>query len=219
MRYDVKEQLKTYSRKFLLIMCSWFSERLRLSFQAIAWRNIYRTAETAVLLVKKVIYFAKFGCLNSSFIKKGNNITFFSFLRDEFALLFQTSVTDVSVGFRPPCWRPYEWAPAWRLHTNIYKFGKNLIGISSCCDLNLGESLCIFMFVVFSDSGLYQFKSFHFYFDLFWMAWHWKPAIYVSFINRADRACADNCTKTMMNHLFHVRQRGSGRLNCHTTGS
>jgi len=30
-------------------------------------------------------------------------------------------VTDVSVGFRPPCWCPYGWAPAWRLYTNLYK--------------------------------------------------------------------------------------------------
>ena len=22
-----------------------------------------------------------------------------------------------------PCWCPYGWAPAWRLHTNLYKFG------------------------------------------------------------------------------------------------
>ena len=170
--------------------------------------------------LKKVIYFGKFGRLNSSFIrKKSNNITFLSSSRDEFALVLQNSVTDVSAGFRPPYWRPYEWTPDWRLHTNIYKFGENLIGISSCCDLNLGESLCIFTFVVFSDSKLNQFKSFYFYFDLFWMVWHWKPAIYVIFINHASRACADNCTKTVINHLLHVRQRGSGRLNFHTTGS
>ena len=30
-------------------------------------------------------------------------------------LLEQNSVTDVSVGFRPPCWCPSGWAPAWRL--------------------------------------------------------------------------------------------------------
>ena len=32
-------------------------------------------------------------------------------------------MTDVSVGFRPPCWCPSGWAPTWRLHTNLYKFG------------------------------------------------------------------------------------------------
>jgi len=38
---------------------------------------------------------------------------------------------DVSVGFRPQCWCPYGWAPAWRLHTNLYKFAlKKFIRIS-----------------------------------------------------------------------------------------
>ena len=27
------------------------------------------------------------------------------------------------------------------------------------------------------DSGLYLLNGFDFYFNLFWMAWHWKPAI------------------------------------------
>ena len=29
----------------------------------------------------------------------------------------------------------------------------------------------------FPDSGLYLLKGFDFYFELFWMAWHWKPSI------------------------------------------
>ena len=37
----------------------------------------------------------------------------------------------------------------------------------NCCDLNLGESLCIFTFLLFSDSGLYPLNGFDFYFDLF----------------------------------------------------
>ena len=43
-----------------------------------------------------------------------------------------------------------------------------------CCDLNLGQSLCIFTFLLFTHSGLYLLNSFDFYFD---MTWHWKPAI------------------------------------------
>ena len=46
----------------------------------------------------------------------------------------------------------------------------------NCCDLNLGESLHNYFF--FSpDFGLYLLKGFDFYFDLFWMAWRWKPAV------------------------------------------
>ena len=59
-------------------------------------------------------------------------------------------VTDVSVGFRLPCWSS---------------------------DLNLGEGLCICSSFHFLDSGLYLLNGFDF--DLFWMARHWKPAIII----------------------------------------
>ena len=72
-------------------------------------------------LVKEVTYFGtyfgEFGYLNSSCIRKSIILMFLSSSRDEFTLLWQNSVTDVSVGFRPPCRWPSGWAPAWRLHT------------------------------------------------------------------------------------------------------
>ena len=78
-------------------------------------------------------------------------------------------MTDVSAGFRPPCWCPSRWAPAWRLHTNLYKFGKkvspHIFRKKNCCDLNLGESLCISTFFLFPDSRLNQLNGFYF---LFW---------------------------------------------------
>ena len=78
-------------------------------------------------------------------------------------------MTDVSAGFRPPCWCPCTWAPAWRLHTNLYKFGENvsshIFHEKKCCDLNLGESLCICAFFLFPDSGLNLLNGFDF---LFW---------------------------------------------------
>ena len=78
-------------------------------------------------------------------------------------------MTDVSAGFRPPCWCPSRWAPTWRLHTNLYKFGKNvsphIFLKKNCCDLNLGESLCISTFFLFPDSGLNLLYDFDF---LFW---------------------------------------------------
>ena len=46
--------------------------------------------------------------------------------RNKFTLLQQNSVTDVSVGFRPPCWCPPGCAPTWRLQTELYKFSKYL---------------------------------------------------------------------------------------------
>ena len=78
-------------------------------------------------------------------------------------------MTDVSAGFRPPCWCPCTWAPTWRLHTNLCKFGENVSSYifheKNCCDLNLGESLCICTFTLFPDSGLNLLNGFDF---LFW---------------------------------------------------
>ena len=86
-------------------------------------------------------------------------------------------MTDVSLAFRPPCWSSFGRTPAWRLLTNLYKFGWNISPHKNCCDLNLGEGICIFTFFLFPESGLYLLNGFDFYFDLFWLAWYWKPAI------------------------------------------
>ena len=106
---------------------------------------------------------------------------FMSSSRNKFTLLCQNSVADVFVGFLPPCWCPSRWAPAWRLHTNLYKSGYNIsLDISYTeysSDLNLGEELGIFTSFHFPDSGLYLLNGFDCYFDLFWTAWHWEPAI------------------------------------------
>ena len=57
---------------------------------------------------------------------------------------------NVSAGFQPPCWCLSGWAPAWRLMTNRYKLGgkgsPNILHKKNCCDLNLGDSVCIFTF-------------------------------------------------------------------------
>ena len=78
-------------------------------------------------------------------------------------------MTDVSAGFRPPCWCPCTWAPTWRLHINLYKFVENvsshIFHEKNCCDLNLGERLCICTFFLFPDSGLNLLNGFEF---LFW---------------------------------------------------
>ena len=103
-------------------------------------------------------------------------------------------MTDVSSGFRPPCWCPSRWAPAWRLHTNLYKFGENvsprIFHQKNYSDLNLGESLCISILFLFPDSRLNLLKVLIYYFDLFWMTWHWKPAI-----STRQKFLADNCSE------------------------
>ena len=70
------------------------------------------------------------------------------------------------------------------LHTKLYKFrwkiSSNISYTNFSFDPNLGEDLCIFTFFHFPDFGLYLSNGFDFSFDLFWMAWHWKPAIQTS---------------------------------------
>ena len=94
-------------------------------------------------------------------------------------------MTDVSAGFRAPCWCPSRWASAWRLHTslhtNLYKSVENvsphIFRKENCCDLNLGEAFAYLSYFNFQILDLIFWKVLIFYFDLFWMAWHWKPAI------------------------------------------
>ena len=54
-------------------------------------------------------------------------------------------------------------------HTNLYKFSlkvsPHILHTKHYCDLKLGESLCIFTFFLFSESGLYLLNGFDFYFE------------------------------------------------------
>ena len=108
-------------------------------------------------------------------------------------------MTDVFAGFRPPCWCPCTWAPAWRLHTNLYKFGENVSSHifyeKSCCDLNLGESLCICTFFLFPDSGLDLLNGFDF---LFW-----------SILNGVTLKTSNSegiCLQTLTSFFAHARK-------------
>jgi len=74
-------------------------------------------------------------------------------------------VTDISVSFGRYVGAHPGWGPTWRFHTNLYKFEENILHKETCGDLNLGESLCIVTFFLFSDSGLNLFNGFDFYFD------------------------------------------------------
>ena len=122
--HDALEQLKTnfhtnfrFKRVFgFVIEYAWISRPLRDA--AFTWLPRELSCR-----LKKLTYFRKFCCLNSSCIRKSITLIFMSLSKNKFTLLLQNSVTDVSVGFRPPCFSSSRWAPAWRLHTNLYKFG------------------------------------------------------------------------------------------------
>ena len=111
------------------------------------------------MLVKKVTNFREFGYLNSSCIRK-------KYYYNAFVAQF----SDRCFGWLPAA---MPISLAWRLHTNLYKFGgkvsPRILLKQNCCDLNLGESLCIFSFLLFSDYGLNLWNGFYnlFIFDLF----------------------------------------------------
>ena len=58
-------------------------------------------------------------------------------------------------------------------------------GVSLQISINLGKTFLrisrirniLLTWILARDFGLYLLNEFDFYFDLFWMAWHWKPAI------------------------------------------
>ena len=132
-----------------MIAYAWTSKLLR--DVAFTWRP----RELSCWL-KKWLFWGNFAWTR---IRSSITLLFLNSSRDKFMLLWQNLVTDVCVGFRPPCWRRSGRAPAWRLHANLYKF-------ENCCDLNLGEGLWVITFFPFPDSGLYLLNGFDFYFDL-----------------------------------------------------
>ena len=74
-----------------------------------------------------------------------------------------------------PIWMGIRMASPCKLYKRVETFLRiSRLTEKNCCDLNVGESLWIFTFFLFPDSGLYLLNFFDFYFD---MAWHWKPAI------------------------------------------
>ena len=122
-------------------------------------------------------------------------------------LLLQNSVTDVSIGFRPPCWCPSGWAPAWRLHTNLYKFGykvsPHILHKKNCYDLKLGESLCIFTFFLFSESGLYLLNGFNFYFE--WRDTENQQYDKFCSVSLIEATCKIEATTHYRNSIFRLR--------------
>ena len=87
------------------------------------------------------------------------------------------------------CWFPSAMLVLIQMGTNIYgvsiqiciNLGKTFLRISRIRNILLAWILArVFVYLppfILPDSGLYLLNGFHFYFDLFWMAWHWKPAI------------------------------------------
>ena len=127
------------------------------------------------------MYFGEFCYLNSSWIRKSITLIIMSSSRNKFTLLNQNSVTDVFVGFRPPCWCPSRWTLHGVSIQVSINLGKTFLRISRI--RNIFGTWILARVFVYLRSFISQILDFIywtvliFYFDLFWMAWHWKPAI------------------------------------------
>ena len=105
--HDALEQLKTNFRtNFCFKRSSWFCDRAStLEFLSFCvTRHLHWDGQESCHVGQKMTYIRKFCYLNSSSIRKSITLMFMSSSRSKFTLLQQNSVTDVSVGFRPPCW-------------------------------------------------------------------------------------------------------------------
>ena len=107
-------------------------------------------------------------------------------------------MTDVSVTLRPPCWCPSAWAPTWRLHTKLYKFGWNTFPnnarMNYRTDLNLGEVVYI------SSSFISQF-----FYLIYWMV---TIFIFNGVTLQTSHRILNVCTNTILgNHIIDYRQK------------
>ena len=150
-----------------MIEYTWHSKLLR------TWRGIYMTTKRAVMQVKTLICFGDFCCLNSSCIRKSIPLMLMSSSRGKVTLLWQNSVTDVSVAFRPTCWCPSGWAPVWRLHTKI--------------SINLLKHFCgylVYEILLWPESWRGSLHIYLLSLPRFWTlsleSIHWKPEIATS---------------------------------------
>ena len=140
------------------------------------------TAERTVMLVKKVtcIYFREFGYLNSSCIRKSIALMFLSSLSENshFCTCSKTQwqmFLLVSCGIHPS---GHQHCVSIQISINL---GTKFVCISCIRKIAvtwiLVRVFSYLSFFLFSDCGLNLLNSFGCYFDLFWMVWHWKPAI------------------------------------------
>ena len=159
-----------------VIEYAWISKLLRA-------RHLHDGREAVILIrLKKVSYFEEYCYLNSTCITESIGLMFMNSSRDKFSLSFQSSVTDIfllisvcHVGAHPD---GHQHGVSIQISINLGKtFFPDISYTKNCTGLNLGDGLCIFKSFHFPDSGLYLLNGFDFYFGLFWVAWHWKPAI------------------------------------------
>ena len=93
----------------------WFSRGFTFMMYKSSWKlilaqtfapNVFLSYTTLELLSFCVTYFGEFDYLNKTLLQKSVIFMFLSSSRGKFTLLKHNSVTDVSVGLRPPCWCP-----------------------------------------------------------------------------------------------------------------
>ena len=124
---------------------------------------------------RQVLYLSMHSCIKKLLL----SLMFISSSRNKFELLYQNSITDVFIGFCPPHVGAHPGGHQHGVSIQIswvkHFFGYLVYGIFFWPEFWRG-SLYIYL-LSFPRFRTLSIERFWFYFDLFWMAWHWKSAI------------------------------------------
>ena len=118
-------------------------------------------------------------------------------------------MTDVSTGFRLPCAHlgGHQHGGSIQISINLGKTFLHIFRKKNCCDLNLGESLCIYTFFLFPDSWLDRLNGFYFLF--------WSILIYFEWRDTENQQYFDNMI-CLSNSIDLVQWQGKNCLCvCH----
>ena len=153
--HNVLEKPKTYRfslpKKGFFVL--WMRKLEFLTFCGTRHLITKRPRELSCRLKSWLSYFGGFAVWTALIIRKSITLIFMSSSRDEFAFSQQYLVTDVSVGFRLPCWSPLEGD---QHGDSIQSF----INLSKTFLEYLAYGKCFH----FPDCRLYQLNTFCFYF-------------------------------------------------------
>ena len=138
-------------------------------------------------------YCSSFGELNRSWSRRSINFDVSELLSNTISFRWQNSITNVTVTLRPPCWCPSApWAPTWRLHTKLYKFGWNTFPnnarMNYRTDINLGEVVYIWIIFYIPVFLINLLTGYDFYFwwrDTTNQPWEFSLLSALAFVSKA----------------------------------
>ena len=147
---------------------AFFWQQNNFNFRNFIVRDIRRTAVPELFRTSEWLP-AIFSILNNASLRRNICLNFRKLTRENKPLFWQTWTPDVFFLFPAAMLVSLRRAPAWRLHTKLYKFVWNIMSNNSNTenrtDLRLGQSPYLFIVYNVSISWLHSLNGFLF---LFW---------------------------------------------------